>query len=220
MPAARYQAQASIKPRTRFETHAILHRHCDCQHGCVFKWGPPTTEPITPPSEVPSTCPVVDASFGGDKKQGTHKVILSSWEISPWLLRRAVYSSPTCPSLFLERGPIPRNSTNPKRMPSLFFPMEPTGHLSSGADRRLCPERGGLVRAVGLAGGPIGDMRSQLCMAWLPSGVLIFGCILPRDVGTFCLFANEFGFSTKPRQVKLLAGEQKATELYLGVGQS
>ena len=35
--------------------------------------------------------------------------------------------------------------------------------------------------------------------------------ILPRDVGTN-FFANIDGFSIKPRTVKLLAGEQKATE--------
>ena len=32
------------------------------------------------------------------------------------------------------------------------------------------------------------------------------------DVSTFCLFANVIGFSIKPLKVKLLAGEQKATE--------
>ena len=38
-----------------------------------------------------------------------------------------------------------------------------------------------------------------------------YWCILPRDVRTLtCLPTN--GFSTKPLKVKLLAGEQKATE--------
>ena len=39
-------------------------------------------------------------------------------------------------------------------------------------------------------------------------------CILPRAVRTEELFANKFAFSTKLLKVKLLAGEQKATELW------
>ena len=43
------------------------------------------------------------------------------------------------------------------------------------------------------------------------AGLLILGRILPRDVriSTFCQLN---GFSSKPLEVKLLAGEQKATE--------
>ena len=36
--------------------------------------------------------------------------------------------------------------------------------------------------------------------------------MLPRDVRSESLFANQWVFRIKPRKVKLLAGEQKATE--------
>ena len=61
----------------------------------------------------------------------------------------------------------------------------------------------------------VGTHFSHSCLLW-SSGKSPLWCMLPRDVRTEQRFANFCGFSTKPLKVKLLAGEQKATQQWLG----